>query len=121
MTKEHQFQRALSAADQLEKSSISSGVLHLHTVKPIDKDALLESTARAKVVVTVEEHVLHGGLGSGVLEVVCDAGLDRIPKFIRLGIPNSFPERYGTQDDLLSDWKLDSESIANVVREVFFG
>ena len=61
-------QRTLEAATLLENQGISSGVLHLHTIKPIDKQLLAKIVSDVELVVTVEEHVLIGGVGSAVLE-----------------------------------------------------
>ena len=83
-------QRAVAAAEILSEKNIPTGVLHIHTLKPFDEEALLESVAGVKLVVTVEEHLLNGGLGSIVLEVLCDSGLIPLPRIKRIGIPNKF-------------------------------
>ena len=108
-------QRALEATEKLEKTGISAGVLHCHTVKPFDHDKLLSSLVGVDLVITVEEHTLIGGLGSLVLETLNSAGHEAITKVVRLGIPDEFAPEYGSQDSLLNRWGLDSDSLANCV------
>jgi transketolase len=110
-------QQALAASVKLEGEGVVCGVLHLPTIKPLDRDALLEVASKVRLIVTVEEHVLAGGLGSAVLEVLADAGLRQTPRIIRLGIPDLFAQQYGSQESLLRSWGLDSGSLVNVVRE----
>lgn len=106
-------QRALEAANILMKSGISAGVLHVHTIKPIDKEAILSLAKKVKLIITIEEHTRIGGLGSAVLETVMDEAeyLDFLPNVIRLGLPDEFVDGYGTQDFLLSKYKLDTDHI----------
>jgi transketolase len=113
-------QRALKAAEQLEKEGIHCRVLHMHTVKPLDTDALLALAASSSLVVTVEEHVLAGGLGSAVLETLADAGQFAVP-VKRLGIPDVFAAHYGSQDDLLETYGLQPAQIAETVRKTLEG
>jgi transketolase len=107
--------RALKAAEMLAAEGIEAGVLHLHTVKPLDEEAVLAWAARAGLLLTVEEHVLTGGLGSAVLELLADR-LARPPRVKRLGLPDRFTERYGSQDELLRHYGLQPEQIAAAAR-----
>lgn len=106
----------LDAAEQLEVEGIDPTVLSVHTVKPIDKDAVLEVARDYEIVLTVEEHVLNGGFGSAVAEVLADAGIHpRI--FKRLGIAGlTFVSEVGSQQYLRSRCGLDAASIANEIR-----
>ena len=108
--------RALAAAQLLAGEGIDAGVLHLHTVKPLDEAAVLAWAGRARLLVTVEEHVLSGGLGSAVLELLADR-LDTLPRLKRLGLPDAFPENYGSQDELLKHFGLQPAQIAAAVRD----
>ncbi len=108
-------QRALAAAEVLEKQDIQAGVLHMHTVKPLDKQALFQAAAGVKLIVTAEEHALAGGLGSLVLETLNDAGHTGGPKVVRLGLPDAFASQYGSQDSLLQSWRLDSDALVDHV------
>jgi transketolase len=111
--------RALGAAEQLELSGIRASVLHVHTVKPLDAPAVLEAARSARLVVTVEEHSRVGGLGSAVAELLAEAG--RAPRLLRLGLPDAFPEGYGSQDHLLGLAGLTPEGIANAVAGALHG
>ena len=108
-------QRALAAAEVLEKQGIQAGVLHMHTVKPLDEQALFQAAAGVKLIVTAEEHALAGGLGSLVLETLNDAGHTGGPKVVRLGLPDAFASQYGSQDSLLQSWRLDSDALVDHV------
>jgi len=61
---------ALDAAEMLEKEGINAEVINLHTIKPIDKDALINSVKKTGCIVTAEEHQMAGGMGSAVFEVL---------------------------------------------------
>ena len=86
----------------------------MHTIKPFDHEGLIQVAESSELVVTVEEHVLNGGLGSAVLESFADHDISR--KVVRLGIPDVFAEKYGSQDLLMSSFGLDPQSIANTVK-----
>ncbi len=109
-------QRSLAAAELLEKDGIHCRVLHMHTIKPLDKESLTHFSATASLIVTVEEHVLAGGLGSAVLECLVDANALKVP-VKRLGIPDVFAKHYGGQDDLLNTYGLQPPQIAETIRQ----
>lgn len=79
---------ALGAAAILEEKGLSVGVLDMHTIEPIDKEALAR-LEKAELLVTVEEHLLHGGLGSAVAEYYADKR--QRPRQIMLGVANGYP------------------------------
>jgi len=108
--------RALEAADRLAADGIDCGVLHMHTVKPLDTAAILDLAGRVDTIVTVEEHTLVGGLGSAVADLLIDQMPARMPRLLRLGIPDSFPDKYGSQDELLEYFGLQGHQIADRVR-----
>ena len=105
----------LDAAEMLEKEGIKVGVVHFPTVKPLDTKTLLAAAEGVRLIVTVEEHVLAGGLGSAILETMADTGVS-LPRFSRLGIPDTFSEHYGSQNELLSHFGLDADGIAAAIR-----
>ncbi|MBT4769358.1 MAG: transketolase [Rhodospirillaceae bacterium] len=112
-------QRALAAAEALSSSGISCGVLHMHTLKPMDGQRLMALADGKRLVVTVEEHTLIGGLGSSVAEYFVDhAGEMTIPRLLRLGLPDKFLSGYGSQNYLLEQCGLDPEGIESRVRAV---
>jgi transketolase len=106
---------ALDAAETLAAKGVSLGVLHLPTVKPLDTHLLLEMASSAKAVLTVEEHVLNGGLGSAVIETLAEAGMADGKRFKRLGIPDVFPDKYGTQDGLMARYGITSAAIVDTL------
>jgi transketolase len=112
-------QRALAASMVLAGSGIHAGVLHMHTVKPLDRDSLVEAALGVELVVTVEEHVLAGGLGSSVLEAFNDVRHDPMPRISRMGFPDAFAPEYGSQDSLLKSWHLDSSALVARVHDEF--
>ena len=87
----------LLAAKELEDKGVSTGVINIHTVKPIDEDIIIKACNESKVVVVVEEHSMIGGLGSAVAEVIADNNLD--VKYKRVGL-NDFVHGYGKHDEL---------------------
>ncbi len=105
--------RALAVADALQQQGISAGVLHAHTVKPLDNEAVLDVAKQAKLVVTMEEHSIIGGLGSAVAELFVDTGVTR--RVLRLALGDRFPIGYGSQDHLLAEAGL---SVPNMVDRV---
>lgn len=105
---------ALKAASALS-GGVSGGVLHCPTIKPLDGDAILSVCKNARLVVTLEEHVLSGGIGSAVCELLADRGVT-VP-LLRLGLPDRFAHGFGSQDHLLSLARLDVNSILSRVEE----
>lgn len=108
--------RVLKAADALAADGISCSILHAHTVKPFDASALLEQATGVRLVVTVEEHVRNGGLGSAVLETFADAFDWPTPRVLRLALPDAFTKSYGSQESLLGSYGLTPDRIAEAVR-----
>jgi len=108
-------QRALAASRQLEELGVDCGVLHFHTLKPLDTDLLREASEKTKVLITIEEHMRTGGLGSIVLETLNDLPISQVPKVIRLGLPDMFIDDYGSQDSLLDQAGLNRQSLVSVV------
>jgi len=113
--------RALQAARALKDDKIECGVLHMHTVKPLDADAVLKLAPRVQLIVTVEEHTLVGGLGSAIGDLLMDVMPRSAPRLVRFGIPDRFPDRYGTQDELLGHYGLQGPQLAERVRAVVRG
>jgi len=104
---------ALDAARELEKRGIQVAVLHMHTIKPIDRQALVEAASSVKVIITVEENSIIGGLGSSVSEVLSEAGTFSGKKFLMIGLPDAFPDRYGSQENLMGFYGVTKEAIVD--------
>lgn len=112
------LQVALAAADQLEKQGIFASVLHVHTVKPLDAAAISRNAERVPVVVTIEEHTTVGGLGSAVAEILAEAGFNPAKRFRRLGIPDVFPDQYGSQASLMARYNITAEHLEEVIKQL---
>ena len=110
--------QALKAAAALAADGIRCRLLHAHTIKPLDGDAIVDAATKARLVVTVEEHSVVGGLGSAVLEALSDAIVGPLPPLRRLGIPDRFSAHYGSQQALMEDCKIDAASIGSTVRSL---
>jgi transketolase len=106
--------RALEAAEALSEEGISTRVLDMHTVKPLDTEAIREAAADTGAIVTAEEHLLHGGLGSVVAQTVAE--LRPVP--LRFVAIRDQYARSGKPDELLEMYGLTSRDIASAVREV---
>ncbi|MDA8231404.1 MAG: transketolase [Magnetospirillum sp.] len=116
MTTGVMLSRVIEAADRLAAEGIRCGILHVHTVKPLDTAAVVEAARAARVVVTVEEHIRDGGLGSAVLESLADESPGPLPRVVRLGLPDAFPAEYGSQDSMLDTFGLQPAGITDAVR-----
>ena len=108
----------LDAAEALQHDGIDAGVLHVHTIKPLDDEQILDLVERVPVVVTVEEHTVIGGLGSAVAELIAEAGFDPAKGFKRMGIPDTFPDQYGSQASLMDRYEINSKSVARVISQL---
>ena len=97
----HLVWEALEAVKELEKKNISAELINIHTIKPLDKNAILESASKTRCVVTAEEHMLNGGLGDSVAQLLSRSlptplemvGVD--DTFGESGTPRSLMEKYG--------------------------
>lgn len=105
--------RALEAAATLADSGIAAAVLHVSTLKPFDRQAVLELLARVPRVVTAENHLITGGLASAVADAVTDAGLPI--RLRRVGIPDCFCES-GSLPYLAERYQMRGADIASQVR-----
>ncbi|MEB3826898.1 transketolase family protein [Phormidium sp. CCY1219] len=105
-------QLGLQAAQKIsEDSGMACGVLHIHTIKPLDRATLSQWLPKVQGVVTVEEHTRIGGLGSAVLEFCNDTMPEQAAKIRRIGIPDRFAEQYGSQNSLLAHWDITVDSL----------
>ena len=104
---------ALGAAKLLEADGINAEVINIHTIKPIDKELVAASAKKTGKVVTVEEHLINGGLGSAVCEALCET----VPTpVVRIGINDVFGES-GPAKALIAKYGLDAEGIYKRVKE----
>lgn len=106
--------RALEAVALLENEGISTKVLDMHTVKPLDEEAVKEAAQETGAIVSAEEHLLHGGLGSAVARVV----VENRPVPMRFIAIRDQYARSGKPDELLEMYGLTAARIASAVREL---
>ncbi|MBX6353502.1 MAG: transketolase family protein [Thermoflavifilum sp.] len=103
---------ALEAADRLSREGISVGVVNMHTIKPLDVEAVVRAAEETGCVVTAEEHSVLGGLGSAV----CEALAERAPvPVVRVGTRDTFGES-GTPDELLRKYGLTCDAVEAAVK-----
>lgn len=105
---------SLAAAEILKGQGIEARVINMHTIKPIDKDAIIAAAKETGAVVTAEEHQMYGGLGSAVVEVL--AQHQPVPVEM-VAVADSFGES-GTPEELLKAYHLKDVDIAQAVRKV---
>ncbi|WP_144526839.1 transketolase family protein [Peribacillus simplex] len=105
---------SLKAAGEMEKQGVSAELLHIHTIKPIDKEAIIASAAKTKHVITVEEHSIIGGLGSAVAEVLSES---QPAKLRRIGTNDRFGVS-GKMDELLDLFELRAHRIISTANEL---
>lgn len=110
-------QLAFQAIEKLEQEGISCGILHMHTIKPLDNDALNKWLPKVSAVITVEEHTRIGGLGSAVLEHCCDEMPEQTGKIFRMGLIDKFADKYGSQNSLLDHFGITIETICDAMRK----
>lgn len=108
-----QVSRTLEAADLLAAAGLSVDVVHVPVVKPLDAAGLADSLRGARLVVSVEEHTIVGGLGGAVAEVLAEAG-GAVP-LRRIGLRDEFGES-GANDALLERFGLSPARVADQVR-----
>ena len=113
-------QSAVQAADKLKEHGIDAGVVNMRFAKPLDKELLIEHAKRYGKIVTLEEGVLAGGVGSEVLEILDDAGLLQQCAVLRLGIPDEFVT-HGDKKLLFRDLGLDTDAIVQKAAEFVKG
>ena len=81
--------RCLQAAELLQGQGVSAGVLHVPSIKPVNKEEIVSASEKAKLVITVEEHTIYGGLGGLVAEILSEASPRRV---VRFGIEDRWGE-----------------------------
>ena len=106
---------AMKAAEDLERQGILSAVYSFLSVKPIDKDAICRCAEKFRYIFTVEEHNIIGGFGSAVAEVVAESTSGG--RVIRIGLQDTYSSIVGSQEYLRHMYGMDSEAIANKVKE----
>lgn len=110
----HLVWKAVQAVEQLEDEGISVELINIHTIKPLDEEALLASAAKTRAVVVVEEHLMNGGLGDSVAQVLAR----KLPLPMEMvAVDDTFGES-GKPDELLKKYGLDTPDVVEAVKRV---
>jgi transketolase len=107
--------RALAAAQDLAQTGMSTAVVSMHTVKPLDAALVRELGRSAGAVVVVEEHSEHGGLGDACARVLLEAGL--APSYRVAGIPDEYTVT-GSQEEILGHYGISGSGLSRVMRKL---
>lgn len=102
------------AVEKLAAEGIHCRLISMHTVKPIDRQAII-AAADTGAIITVEEHVINGGLGSAVAEVLMDEGRGDV-RFRRIALPDAYVSKVGSHEWLLEQFGLGVNAIADGIR-----
>ena len=110
----HLVWEALEAAKKLNEQNISTDVINIHTIKPLDSEAIIKSVQKTKCIVTAEEHMLNGGLGDSVAQLLSR----ELPSPLEMvGVNDTFGES-GTPRQLMEKYGLTSNDIINAANKV---
>lgn len=110
----HLVWKSIEAAQELAKHGISAEVINMHTIKPLDEEAVLKSVAKTNCVVTAEEHMINGGLGDSVAQVL--ARNNPTPQEY-VGVNDTFGES-GTPDELMTKYGIDTSDVIEAAKRV---
>lgn len=110
----HLVWKALQAAEVLEQKGISAEVINIHTIKPLDEEAILRSVSKTRAVVTAEEHFMNGGLGDSVAQVLAR----KQPTPLEMVAVNDTFGESGTPEQLMVKYGLDTPNIVEAVQKV---
>lgn len=106
--------KAMAAAEQLVKYHIRARIIDMHTIKPIDKEAIVKAASETGAIVTVEDHQINGGLGSAVAEVLVE---HQPVSMERIGLKDTFAES-GEYEKLLTKYGMDTKAIVEATQRV---
>ena len=110
----HMVWKAIEAGELLAEAGINVEIINIHTIKPLDEEAVLKSVAKTGCVVTAEEHNRIGGLGDSIAQLL--ARNNPVPQEY-VAVNDSFGES-GTPDQLMKKYGLDTEDIIKAVNRV---
>lgn len=110
----HLVWKAIEAAEILDQKGISCEIINIHTIKPLDEKAVLESVSKTKAVVTAEEHMMNGGLGDSIAQLLSR----KLPAPIEMVAVNDTFGESGTPEELLTKYDIDTDNIVSAVESV---
>ncbi len=108
---------AVQVVEMLDRVGVHGRVLSMHTLKPLDENAVLAAARKTNAVFTLEEHSVIGGLGGAVAEFLAESGEMPIA-FKRFGLPSAFSSIIGTQEYLRAQHVLSTDSVAAGIESV---
>lgn len=111
---------AVAAAERLAERGLAARVLSMHTLKPLDEEAVRAAARETGAILTLEQHSVIGGLGSAVAEVLAELDGPR-PRFRRLGLPSAFAPAVGSQSWLEAQHGLDEAGVLRAVESLLAG
>ena len=110
----HLVWKSIEAVKILAEQGISAELINIHTIKPLDEEAILKSVSKTKCVVTAEEHMMHGGLGDAVAQVLARK-LPTPHEYV--AVNDSFGES-GTPMELMAKYGIDTVNVVDAVKKV---
>ncbi len=110
----HLVWKSIEAAQILAEQGISAEVINMHTIKPFDRDALINSVSKTKCVVSAEEHMRNGGLGDAIAQVLSQE-MPLPQEYV--AVNDKFGES-GTPDELMAKYKLEAVNVAEAAKKV---
>ncbi|MDR2247799.1 MAG: hypothetical protein LBE17_14200 [Treponema sp.] len=110
---------AIDAACLLKKDGIALRVYNMHTIKPLDTEAIDEAARNCGVIFSLEEENIIGGLGGAIAEYVAEKDLVQC-RFRRLGVPDVYLDKAGSYSWLLTQFDLDAGGVADTVKKVLW-
>ena len=106
--------RCLQAAELLQGQGVSAGVLHVPSIKPVNKEEIVSASEKVKLVITVEEHTIYGGLGGLVAEILSEASPRRV---VRFGIEDRWGES-APNDYLLDVFQMSPARLSERIKKL---
>jgi len=111
----HTLKLSKDVSEELEIHGIKSMLVSMHTIKPIDKELILDIIRNKKFIFTIEEHSIIGGLGSAVAEIIAESNLNKNIIFKRIGIDDKFCSISGDSEFIRDYFNMSKDKILNEI------
>jgi transketolase len=112
----HLLWKAIEAAEILEQEGIHAEVINIHTIKPLDDDAILKSITKTGCAVSAEEHLMNGGLGDSIAQLLAR----KLPRPLEMVAVNDTFGESGKPEELLKKYGLDASNIVDAVKRAIY-
>jgi len=109
----HMLWKAIEAAEALEAQGISAEVINIHTIKPLDEEAILKSVTKTGCAVSAEEHLMNGGLGDSIAQLLAR----KFPRPLEMVAVNDKFGESGKPEELMKKYGLDSTNVVDAVKK----